>query len=239
MLFFFFQAEDGIRDVAVTGVQTCALPISREGIVFRGGNRRRLLQQVRRDRNARWLRTLRRDGGSGRPRCRSHRVRETRGRSYVDRQTVLELGRAVGEDGAPIRPPALVQEGPGKLGAQETPEAHRYDEAQPLPNAAHGTLIPSKRAVAVLRERKSRLQAGFSLPQSDGRCVNSRHCDAPFNGITDPDDKDVVPLAQKRPLVPALAQVPEKAVLSQPLAGLRGGPLPPGGGRYGPGRDRR
>src|SRR2546430_14562134 len=27
-LFFFFQAEDGIRDLTVTGVQTCALPIS-------------------------------------------------------------------------------------------------------------------------------------------------------------------------------------------------------------------
>src|SRR5206468_1811171 len=27
--FFFFQAEDGIRDLIVTGVQTCALPISR------------------------------------------------------------------------------------------------------------------------------------------------------------------------------------------------------------------
>src|SRR5438552_19079439 len=27
MLFFFFQAEDGIRDDLVTGVQTCALPI--------------------------------------------------------------------------------------------------------------------------------------------------------------------------------------------------------------------
>src|SRR5438132_9527341 len=26
--FFFFQAEDGIRDHCVTGVQTCALPIS-------------------------------------------------------------------------------------------------------------------------------------------------------------------------------------------------------------------
>src|SRR5256885_6979287 len=26
--FFFFQAEDGIRDYKVTGVQTCALPIS-------------------------------------------------------------------------------------------------------------------------------------------------------------------------------------------------------------------
>src|SRR5256886_7924385 len=27
MYFFFFQAEDGIRDLTVTGVQTCALPI--------------------------------------------------------------------------------------------------------------------------------------------------------------------------------------------------------------------
>src|SRR5579859_8217571 len=27
-VFFFFQAEDGIRDLTVTGVQTCALPIS-------------------------------------------------------------------------------------------------------------------------------------------------------------------------------------------------------------------
>src|SRR5437762_4511612 len=28
-IFFFFQAEDGIRDTSVTGVQTCALPILR------------------------------------------------------------------------------------------------------------------------------------------------------------------------------------------------------------------
>src|SRR5437764_14541333 len=28
LLLFFFQAEDGIRDTSVTGVQTCALPIS-------------------------------------------------------------------------------------------------------------------------------------------------------------------------------------------------------------------
>src|SRR5437764_14409835 len=28
IFFFFFQAEDGIRDTSVTGVQTCALPIS-------------------------------------------------------------------------------------------------------------------------------------------------------------------------------------------------------------------
>src|SRR5215203_6967195 len=29
VFFFFFQAEDGIRDIGVTGVQTCALPISK------------------------------------------------------------------------------------------------------------------------------------------------------------------------------------------------------------------
>src|SRR5205085_5342045 len=32
---FFFQAEDGIRDLTVTGVQTCALPISDRPIVWR------------------------------------------------------------------------------------------------------------------------------------------------------------------------------------------------------------
>src|SRR2546421_1190276 len=31
---FFFQAEDGIRDLIVTGVQTCALPISWTGALF-------------------------------------------------------------------------------------------------------------------------------------------------------------------------------------------------------------
>src|SRR5262249_59725173 len=32
-VFFFFQAEDGIRDWSVTGVQTCALPILAGGVV--------------------------------------------------------------------------------------------------------------------------------------------------------------------------------------------------------------
>src|SRR2546423_6134691 len=42
VLFFFFQAEDGIRDKLVTGVQTCALPIS--------GNRRAVSRQLAADR---------------------------------------------------------------------------------------------------------------------------------------------------------------------------------------------
>src|SRR2546427_302929 len=48
--FFFFQAEDGIRDLTVTGVQTCALPISISvGESFqslRGGTPLRVLAQL-------------------------------------------------------------------------------------------------------------------------------------------------------------------------------------------------
>src|SRR2546430_3451059 len=35
LVVFFFQAEDGIRDLTVTGVQTCALPISNVELPFR------------------------------------------------------------------------------------------------------------------------------------------------------------------------------------------------------------
>src|SRR5438552_19024860 len=53
--FFFFQAEDGIRDDLVTGVQTCALPISR---LFGGALRHK---PPRRPSN-RFCRPARRDG---------------------------------------------------------------------------------------------------------------------------------------------------------------------------------
>src|SRR5438132_11865749 len=43
LLFFFFQAEDGIRDHCVTGVQTCALPISPFVSVTAGAGPRRLV----------------------------------------------------------------------------------------------------------------------------------------------------------------------------------------------------
>src|SRR3712207_7724571 len=54
--FFFFQAEDGIRDIGVTGVQTCALPISlrkedsgtRPGALRQGGGGTSLVRGRRR-----------------------------------------------------------------------------------------------------------------------------------------------------------------------------------------------
>src|SRR6266436_3516866 len=61
---FFFQAEDGIRDVAVTGVQTCALPIS-------GRQRAVPPHRARRHgdrRSRRW------PGGQGAPRSEERRV---------------------------------------------------------------------------------------------------------------------------------------------------------------------
>src|SRR5437763_9659870 len=81
-LSFFFQAEDGIRDTSVTGVQTCALPIFRFG--------RRLLEAARRH-------ELRRGAGRGRQlegaRLRLHAI-EQRLRAGVRRDGRPEIGRA-------------------------------------------------------------------------------------------------------------------------------------------------
>src|SRR5690606_40787354 len=47
ILYFFFQAEDGIRDFHVTGVQTCALPILFDDVGFRyPGSERWALRHV-------------------------------------------------------------------------------------------------------------------------------------------------------------------------------------------------
>src|SRR5436190_15445160 len=43
--YFFFQAEDGIRDHCVTGVQTCALPISIRHLLRRSSDRQHRLDQ--------------------------------------------------------------------------------------------------------------------------------------------------------------------------------------------------
>src|SRR5947207_11918374 len=51
MCFFFFQAEDGIRDHCVTGVQTCALPISQKMAVADGALHVHLQTVLVKDRN--------------------------------------------------------------------------------------------------------------------------------------------------------------------------------------------
>src|SRR2546430_5223034 len=46
VFFFFFQAEDGIRDLTVTGVQTCALPIFLGDAIRRAGRLSRPAQRT-------------------------------------------------------------------------------------------------------------------------------------------------------------------------------------------------
>src|SRR4051794_41221045 len=83
VLFFFFQAEDGIRDGRVTGVQTCALPIwspSTPSAPTRSARRR--------DRSA--LGARRRGGRRRRPR-RARARRTATGTQSTPRR---EIGRA-------------------------------------------------------------------------------------------------------------------------------------------------
>src|SRR5256886_11118851 len=57
---FFFQAEDGIRDLTVTGVQTCALPIFPQAVRNRNANARRTSRIVAQERaHASGVRALR------------------------------------------------------------------------------------------------------------------------------------------------------------------------------------
>src|SRR5207302_6847613 len=91
-VFFFFQAEDGIRDFHVTGVQTCALPIS-----ARVHDRRRRLPSLRRarPRSPRATPALRRHAR----RRRTERVRPVRGGGEArDRGAVRSEERRVGKE---------------------------------------------------------------------------------------------------------------------------------------------
>src|SRR6266568_7947491 len=81
--FFFFQAEDGIRDGTVTGVQTCALPISWRNVVC--------------------LRSLRGSGGGGG--WRTFRVRAGRRRAAAGR---CPIGIALHRAGYVCKPPRWV-----------------------------------------------------------------------------------------------------------------------------------
>src|SRR5947207_6916308 len=76
---FFFQAEDGIRDHCVTGVQTCALPI------YKGGDtdekEREQMVGRKRGRSAK---------GGGRPKAQSKRAKTTKTSASKKKKTAAD-----------------------------------------------------------------------------------------------------------------------------------------------------
>src|SRR5256886_5431632 len=98
VLFFFFQAEDGIRDLTVTGVQTCALPICRRPARRAGRSGDRPADRAR-DRRGGGARPDR-PGGPGRPggaRAATRRVARVRRR----REAVAPAARGRAPGGEP------------------------------------------------------------------------------------------------------------------------------------------
>src|SRR5207249_5874998 len=92
VFFFFFQAEDGIRDRNVTGVQTCALPIYDERCCrpARGRGPRRDRDRLRRAPRARLARAR---GGQARPRRTAARLQSTRGGGSRARSEERRVGK--------------------------------------------------------------------------------------------------------------------------------------------------
>src|SRR5256884_5138505 len=103
--FFFFQAEDGIRDVAVTGVQTCALPI------LPGAARARAQEGARVLRSGAGARSAVRAGLRG-PRGCLHGARAVRARAAQCAPTQGTRGRSEGP-----RSGARPRGGPLRLGS--------------------------------------------------------------------------------------------------------------------------
>src|SRR2546422_7155868 len=107
VFFFFFQAEDGIRDVAVTGVQTCALPICggvRRGERPRGARPRRSPARARlgeaRSRTVR----ARGPGAGARVRRSEEHTSELQSRLHLVCRLLLEKKKSELVRGHPIMP---------------------------------------------------------------------------------------------------------------------------------------
>src|SRR6266496_644858 len=89
--FFFFQAEDGIRDLYVTGVQTCALPICNPGGGL-GGN-----TQV----SSKLVNLLKQDAGRYRWAAATVGTQSAAPLQLATRQPMLAIGGFNGSDPAP------------------------------------------------------------------------------------------------------------------------------------------
>src|SRR5438876_1666317 len=143
---FFFQAEDGIRDGRVTGVQTCALPISRStrpDAGPRAGGRPALSRagpRPRGDRGRRRVLSLDRRGVGD----RENRARSPDG-AFGDPASLVRLGEQQGlrHAGPPRRARGvrLHVSSPQELRAGGGARAHGFAGFKPFLNSAKGRVL--------------------------------------------------------------------------------------------------
>src|SRR2546427_1071939 len=123
VFFFFFQAEDGIRDLTVTGVQTCALPICCGAGALRGGNPRRRASGARHARGGESGNGVARGAGGGATRAGDARVSR---RPWPDARRARPRHpesppRGPGRRDAGSLPPSSLRCRRGTLGMSATP----------------------------------------------------------------------------------------------------------------------
>src|SRR5687768_17697230 len=174
---FFFQAEDGIRDVAVTGVQTCALPIFRlDG--FEGGLLAYLDEGEGREVIGRWQPGQRLFKGmiDGRSRIVqvARRGRQwrltTRGASHLVEALpahVAELSRYMIEKVPPDLSKFLLCPMPGLLTALHVGEGERVEAGQPL------AVVEAMKMENILRAEKAGIVKTVSAKPGDSLAVDA------------------------------------------------------------------
>src|SRR5215467_945546 len=127
---FFFQAEDGIRAYKVTGVQTCALPISARSEVVEAGGRRKRCDQA--------------DDSAARA-AGNAAIRPTTARR--ERPETLRSGRRQRGERCRTR---VAQKLPGPRGLVAFADRRRggSEQVEGAEEAAVGLMLPRNRAVA-------------------------------------------------------------------------------------------
>src|SRR3712207_4947521 len=128
---FFFQAEDGIRDIGVTGVQTCALPISKPPRRYSDASLLAAMETAGKLVDDDELREAMKDSGIGTPATRAAIIErlidvgyiERDGRALVCTEKGLNVVRLL--DGHPLTSPGLTGDWEHRLARIEHGEESR------------------------------------------------------------------------------------------------------------------
>src|SRR6266850_3992048 len=158
--FFFFQAEDGIRDYKVTGVQTCALPICERHV----RTERIELRRARRPPSLEKLGTCRREIASGQGNATEEKMAVVDGVSVVPVGAILLRQRE--ELTCQARGPILIA--PFERSRRDPPQTEepRVPNAKPTSKYQRNPAWAAKGSHAPSKDAHSPAQLRLFVPQS-------------------------------------------------------------------------